>query len=128
MRAKMLLTLTAIAFPGCDVPNFGPVSIANLRVGPGITPEYSWDGGNIDQLLVWRVNDATQLTDSVVWSVRWNNDGFLESPIRHGNPPRNARESVRVEPMLTAGVTYEVWVRAPGLFEGSGLTKRFTPP
>ena len=47
----------------------------------------------------------------------------------HGEIPDDATLSVRIKPVLTAGVTYELKIVASELFDGNVTRyKRFTPP
>ena len=82
-----------------------------------MTPEYSWDGADIGSLEVWRINNSS--VESIVWKVSQGGDDDirpLTSPVVHGVPPTDARESVRAEPVLIAGVFYEVRISVGGFF------------
>ena len=115
----LLLTIT-VAACDFDLGIFGggePPSLTNLEVGPGLTPEYSWEGATIYSLRVRRLNESTGAFETLVWeleAITATAGEYWESPIVHGEPPDNAMEVVRVEPVLTAGARYEVSIVAPG--------------
>ena len=133
-RAMVGILVTAfvgLASGACDVGiGSSPANLNNLEIGPGLTPTYSWEGDGITELSVQRVNAVTEVSESVVWKIaRVRGEDLLKSPVGHGEVPHNATESARLEPVLTAGVTYEVTISNANSFAGTARkVKRFTPP
>ena len=66
----LAITVVALVAAACDF-GLSPTTLTNLNVGPGLTPEYSWDGSPIYELEVWRVNDSTNANEALVWQVGW---------------------------------------------------------
>jgi hypothetical protein len=78
-----------------------------VQVGRGTTPPYSWEGGGIVGLQVFRVTGIL----TPVWAVVASKDtDGIASPVIHGSPPPGTVESVALEKSLTAGASYRVMV------------------
>ena len=98
---------------------------APITVGEGTTPEYSWEEGDVRQLTVIR---GVLESGTVVWAIGVTS-GELASPVTHGTVPAGATELVQAytttpEPVLTAGVDYQVWLERG---DGSREFVAFTP-
>ena len=118
-----LLVISSLT--GCDfdpLSNLEDPTLSNLRVGPGVTPTFSWSGSKASHVIVRRVIDG-----ETVWHVR--DDGGMPSPITYAVPPSDAQELVRLQATLTEGVAYTVAVTALCLFCEPGVTayRTFTP-
>ena len=117
-----ILPLLCSVLLACEIhpfENAEPPTLSDLQVGPGVTPTFSWTGDEADQLVVRRDGEA-------VWLV--TDHAGMPSPITYGIPPSGADEHIRVEAVLTAGVTYDVEVMAYGfLTQGASVKRSFTP-
>jgi len=79
-----------------------------VTVGAGLTPTYTWPGGDARTLTVTRLSD-----DVIVWqiTVTTSPQGGLSSPVTHGSlPPSGAHQVSNAPSTLTANVDYKVTV------------------
>ena len=90
-------------------------------VGEGLAPEYNWTGGMADSIYVVRASNAT----TKVWGIRATTspDGF-DPVVTHGTTPVGTESIISTEPVLTAGVSYRVYVARQS---GGTVSLTFTP-
>ncbi len=96
-------------------------STSNVDVSQGVTPEYSWEGGNVSQLSVLRAPFEQEI---YAWAVITRDTDGISSPVVHGTTPPGAEVLFEDELELTAGVEYHVFVRR---MDGSMENATFTP-
>ncbi len=104
---------------GIDVSNIniGSNSGISITVGSGLTPTYSWTGGDAMSVSVMRTSDPATL----VWGITTPANDGISSPAIHGQVPAAAAQTATTEVVLTDGVEYRVSVvRITG--GGSGFT------
>lgn len=110
-----LIALGMIAAVGCSneaIPGPGPRQpdfTVNVGVSTNLTPEYSWDVGNVASLRVAR----TDAFSDVAWLIVTENSAGnpvnnIASPVTHGTTPGGADEVAVNEPQLTPNATYQV--------------------
>lgn len=99
-----------IDFTGETPPN----EVITVTVGAGETPGnpiYSFDGGNVRDVSVVRVNDPNNAADvTPVWSVTTIDVDNIASPVTQGTVPTGATLAINTEPTLTVGQMYRVSV------------------
>jgi hypothetical protein len=85
-----------------------------VTAGSGTHPQYSWAGGGVQSVSVFRTADPT----TAIWQIVCSSGGdCLASPVTHGTTPANGLALVSTELTLTAGVQYRVIVyRSSGDF------------
>lgn len=103
---------------GMDGDGLNGCTIA-ITVGAGTTPQYSWDGGGVNSLIVNKSLDP----ETVSWTVGSLAEDGIASPVTHGTYPDNSY-GFAMEEVLTAGVMYRVGVVRTD--ETCGI-KDFTP-
>ena len=130
IRVLGLLMLSVLLLAGCDKSSTEPDDNNNntvngdftVTVGPGTTPQYSWNAGNAFSVSV--VRTATPTT--IVWGIATPGQGNIASPATHGATPGGAVPTAigTVETTLTSGVEYRVSVT---LLDGKTGWTEFTP-
>jgi hypothetical protein len=127
-----ILPLLASLLLACEMnlfENLEPPTQTDLQVGPGVTPTFTWVGDEADQLVGRRDGEAVWLVTAARPREGYH-PGYagMAPPITYGVPPAGAWEHIRVEVVLTAGVTYEVVVTVMSLLsEGAVARRSFTP-
>jgi hypothetical protein len=90
-----------------DAADSGSGGAIRVQAGKGTVPPYSWEGGGIVGLQVFR--NTGVLTP--VWAVVATTDSdIIISPVTHGSIPPGAVESVALEKSLSAGASYRIMV------------------
>jgi hypothetical protein len=111
-----LIGLAAIAAIGCsDSTGLGGENSGgdfSIGVSSGTTPQYSWSGGDANNVRVYRA--ASPLVP--VWHVSDPNTAApnMTSPVRHGTVPAGAQQQTGTELVLAAGVEYRVEITLTG--------------
>ncbi len=77
-----------------------------VSAGGGLTPIYSWTGGNAFQVRVFNRDQK----DLLVWSATTPGIDGITSPLIHGISPAGGVQDVGVEQILTIGSRYLVTV------------------
>ncbi len=95
----------AIPGPGPKVPDF----TVNVSTSTNLTPQYSWDAGNVASL---RVSRTDAFSDSIAWLIVTENANGpvnnITSPVTHGVTPPGAQVDAANELVLQAGRSYQV--------------------
>jgi hypothetical protein len=84
----------------CIQLNESPISVSS-----GTPPQYSWQTGDVQTLLVMRGSKADA---NYVWGISTSSGEDLASPVTQGSIPQGADELFSKEISLTAGVQYTV--------------------
>lgn len=113
------------ALAGCtDVLPSGPGGSGGdftVSAGSGTQPSYTWSAGPAFSVAVARTANPSV----VVWRVAdLDNGGVIRSPLRHGDRPGGATETISRERTLTRGVEYRVTITLP---DGRRGYRDFTP-
>lgn len=125
MSSRWIFALIFAAFgAGCtDVLPSGPGGSGGdfeVGAGPGTQPVYTWSAGPAFSVTVVRTANPSV----VVWRLADPNNNDIRSPLRHGDRPEGAFETVSRERTLTRGIEYRVTI---SLQDGRSGFREFTP-
>lgn len=109
-----LIVMGAVAAVGCSnealpgpsprVPDF----TVNVGSSANLTPEYSWDAGNVASLRVSRTDAFSDISWLIVTENANGPVNNIASPVTHGLTPAGAQVDAANELVLEAGQTYQV--------------------
>ena len=105
---------------GGDGGDIGPGGQIEINVSEGLTPTFSWTGGNARMLTVMSSGEA----GANMWGIMTIAPSDFASPVTYGEVPSGAIEVFPLKP-LVAGTTYQVMIM--GVQEGTIGAKEFTP-